>query len=86
MSFETITQLSSEALMLCLMLSLPAVAVSATLGFLVSLIQAVTSIQDASIPQGVKLMGVAVVVFISTPWAGASMVRFGDKLFAAVFQ
>ena len=55
MSYDTVIQLTSEALMLCLLLSLPAVAVSAIVGLLVSLVQAVTSLQDAAISQGVKL-------------------------------
>jgi type III secretion protein S len=86
MPYDTITRLTSEALMLCLMLSLPAVLASAAIGLLVSFVQAVTSIQDSSIPQGVKLIGVTVVVAIASPWAGATMVAFADKIFTAVFQ
>lgn len=86
MNFDSITQLTTEALMMCLVLSLPAVVASAVIGLLVSFIQAVTSIQDSSISQGIKLLGVTIVVVVAAPWAGASMVRFADKLFAAIFQ
>ena len=86
MQYETIIQLTSEALMLCLVLSLPAVAVAAVVGLLVSFVQAVTSLQDAAIAQGVKLLCVTLTVAISAPWAGGTVLRFSERLLAAVFS
>ena len=71
--------------MMCLMLSLPAVAVSAIVGLLISFVQAITSLQDSSISQGIKLLAVTVVVAICAPWAGSTLLRFSENLLAAMF-
>ena len=85
MSYEVMLQFTTEALMMCVVLSLPAVVVSALIGLLVSFFQAITSIQDSSISQGIKLLGVIVVVFISAPWAGMTLLRFSENLMNALF-
>lgn len=86
MHYENVVRLTSEALMMCLLLSLPAVVVSAVVGLLISFIQAVTSLQDSSISQGVKLLAVTVVVAICAPWAGATLLRFAERLMTAMFE
>ncbi|MGM9491236.1 type III secretion system export apparatus subunit SctS [Ideonella sp. YS5] len=85
MTHESIVQLTSEALMLCLLLSLPAVAVAAVVGLLVALVQAVTSLQDQAISQGVKLIAVTIAVGISAPWIGGTILRFTERLMGAMF-
>lgn len=85
MNYEAIVRLSAEALLLCVVLSLPATAVSALVGLLVSLFQTVTSLQDQSISQGLKLIIVAVVVIFSAPWAGAALMQFSENIFSAAF-
>jgi type III secretion protein S len=86
MQHDTVIQLSSQALMMCLMLSLPAVVVSAVVGLLISFVQAVTSLQDSSISQGIKLLAVTVVVAITAPWAGTTLLRFTQTLLDAMFR
>jgi type III secretion protein S len=85
MNYESIVRLSAEALMLCVVLSLPAVIVSALIGLLVSLFQTVTSLQDQSISQGMKLLVVSVVVIASAPWAGSTLMQFSENVFSAAF-
>lgn len=86
MNYEAVIQLSAEALIMCVMLSLPAVVTSAVVGLLVSFVQAVTSLQDASISQGVKLIAVSGVVVVTAPWAGSTLSRFAENLFTTVFR
>lgn len=86
MSYDVVIQLTSEALLMCVMLSLPAVVASATIGLLVSFFQAITSLQDSSISQGIKLLVVTGVVVVTAPWAGSTLVKFSENLFSAVFQ
>lgn len=85
MAFDNVVQLTSEALMLCLILSLPAVAVAAVVGLLVAVVSAVTSLQDQAISQGVKLLCVTVAVGMSASWAGTTVVRFTERLFGVMF-
>jgi type III secretion protein S len=86
MQYDTLIRMTSQALLLCLILALPAVLVSAVVGLLVSFVQAVTSLQDSSISQGIKLLAVGVVVFISAPWAGATLMQFSESIFVSLFQ
>jgi type III secretion protein S len=86
MQYDVLVGMTSEALLLCLLLSLPAVGISALVGLLVSFFQAVTSLQDSSISQGIKLFAVGVVAFVAAPWAGATLMRFSESVFTVLFE
>lgn len=86
MNYDVVVQLTSEALLMCVLLSLPAVVVSAVIGLLVSFFQAITSLQDSSISQGIKLLAVTGVVVVTAPWAGSTLMKFSENLFTAIFQ
>ncbi len=86
MNYDNVIQLTAEALMLCLVLSLPAVAVAAIVGLLVALAQAVTSVQDQSISQGIKLISVTVTVAVTAPWVGGTVLQFSQRLLSAIFS
>jgi type III secretion protein S len=83
MGYELIIRLTSEAMMMCLMVSLPAVAVAATVGLSISFIQAITSLQDQSISQGAKLIAVIITLIIAAPWGASAVLRFAETVFAA---
>lgn len=83
MDYDNIIRLTSEAMLLCLMVSLPVVAVSAIVGLLVSFVQAITSLQDQSISQGTKLIAVVITLVIAAPWGGAVVLRFAQSLLKA---
>jgi type III secretion protein S len=86
MQYDAVIRLTSEALLLCLVLTLPAALVSATVGLLVAFFQAITSLQDQSISQGIKLVSVGITIFIAAPWAGATLMRFSESVFQTIFQ
>ena len=86
MSYDAVLQLASEALTLCLLLSLPAVLTSSIVGLLVAFISAITSLQDSSIAQGLKLLCVTIVVLFAAPWAGTTLMRFAEKLMGVMFK
>lgn len=81
MTPTTVIDLSYQALVLVLMLSLPAVLTSALVGILVGLLQAVTQIQDQSISYAAKLIAVSVVTTLSARWMGGELYQFGENLF-----
>lgn len=85
MNFDDIVGLASEALMLCLLLSLPAVLTSSIVGLLVAFVSAITSLQDQSISQGIKLLAVTIVVVIAAPWGGSTLVQFANKVLGVLF-
>ena len=85
MGHEGIVQITSEALILCLTVSLPAVIVAAVVGLLVSFVQAVTSLQEQSIGQAAKLISVVVAVLVAAPWGAAAVLHFAQTAFQAAF-
>lgn len=86
LELDGVLQLTSQAMMLCLMISLPAVVVSAVVGLLVAFFQAITSLQDASISQGIKLLCVTGVTLLAAPWGATALLRFSESVMTAVFQ
>jgi type III secretion protein S len=80
MTPASVIDLSYQALMLVLMLSMPAVAVSAVVGVVVGLLQAVTQIQDQSIAYAAKLIAVTVATVLSARWMGGELYQFGENL------
>jgi type III secretion protein S len=85
MDNETIVRLASEGLLMCLLVSLPAVAASAIIGLLIAFVQAITLVQDSSISQSVKLILIGLVVLVAAPWGAAAVLRFGRTALQAVY-
>ncbi|WP_371764336.1 type III secretion system export apparatus subunit SctS [Massilia sp.] len=85
MEYDNLTHLTAQALKLCLMVSLPAVAVAALTGLAVAFLQAITSLQDSSISQSVKLVVVTVAIMVSAPWGGMAVLSFARSLWEVMF-
>ncbi len=62
MGQETIINLASKALMLVLTASMPPILVAVILGVAVALFQALTQIQDQSLPYAIKLVATVLVL------------------------
>jgi len=86
MEFDNILQLASQAMLLCLIVSLPAVVVSATVGLMVSFVQAITSLQDQAISQGAKLVSVVITLVIAGPWGASIVLGFAKQVFQVALQ
>ncbi|AEG94071.1 type III secretion system export apparatus subunit SctS [Ramlibacter tataouinensis] len=80
MGTENITRVTSDALLLCLVVSLPAVLVAATVGLLVAFVQAVTSLQEQAISQAAKMISVAVVLLLAAPWGARLVLEFANAM------
>jgi type III secretion protein S len=85
MDTDAITHLTANALTLCLLVSLPAVAVAAAAGLLIAFLQAVTSLQDATISHGVKFLIVTVVIIVAAPWGASAVLQFAQSVMHTVF-
>ena len=72
-------QMTTQGLGLVLLISLPITAVAAIVGLLVSLVQAITSLQDQSVSQGLKLLIVTLVLFFTAPWASALVLEYAQQ-------
>lgn len=67
-----------QGLWLAIMLSAPPLLIATLCGLVVSLIQAVTQIQDQTLPYVVKLVAVAVTLAGMGRWIGVEMIRLAD--------
>jgi len=83
MAEDAIIRLTREALLLVLVVSGPPIAVSLIVGFVVSLFQATTQIQEQTLTFVPKLLAVFATLAISGPWIGAQLTRFTEALFVA---
>ena len=64
-----------QGLWLIIMLSAPPLLVATLCGVIVSLVQAVTQIQDQTLPYVVKLMAVAITLGATGRWIGSELIQ-----------
>ena len=81
MNQSDLIHLTSELLWITLLLSMPTVLVASILGILVSLIQALTQIQDQTLQFLIKLVGVSIVMALTYDWMGVAMLNFANETF-----
>lgn len=72
---------AGTAVVLVLLLSMPPILVATFVGVLVSLIQALTQIQEQTLGFAVKLIAVVVTLVATAPWLGAQIVQYTLRLF-----
>lgn len=76
-----IVQLASELLWLVFMLSLPVVVVASVVGVLVSLVQALTQVQDQTVAFLIKMIAACVTLAVSYHWMGVALLRYAESSF-----
>ena len=69
MSLVEVVALGRDLLYTALMLALPTLAVSLLIGLLVSVFQAMTSIQEQTLSFVPRMIGVVLVLLFTLPWA-----------------
>ena len=71
-----ILTLTAQALMLTLLLSMPPIIAASAVGLLISLIQALTQIQEQTLPFAFKLVAVVISIFLTSRWMGIEIYNF----------
>lgn len=82
MNSEVALGLMSQMLKLALLLSLPLLGVIVLVSILISVLQVVTQVQDASIAFVPKLVLFVVVLALLGPWMLDKLVGYGVSMFA----
>jgi flagellar biosynthetic protein FliQ len=80
---ELLLSVGREALLLMVLTSLPAIVASLVAGFLMSLFQATTQIQESTLSVVPKLCAAVLALVVFGPWIGAQLVRFTTRLLLA---
>ncbi|ANI31731.1 type III secretion system protein SpaQ [Yersinia entomophaga] len=70
----------NKALYLILMLSAGPIAVATIVGLIVGLIQTVTQLQEQTLPFGIKLLSVALCLFLVSGWYGDVLLGFAQEV------
>jgi type III secretion protein S len=76
----TALDITQNALMIALLLSLPAAVTAAVVGLGVGILQAVTSIQDQSLAQSIKIVAVMVSLLLAGGWMSSELMQFGGDV------
>ncbi|WP_378940856.1 type III secretion system export apparatus subunit SctS [Mesorhizobium sp. ANAO-SY3R2] len=81
MSPDVALQQITESMVLVMVLSLPPILVAAVVGIAVSLIQALTQVQEQTVSFAIKLIAVAITIAAMSGLLGSELVNFTTKLF-----
>jgi type III secretion protein S len=80
MDLNALTGATAQGMLLCLYCSLPVVIVAACVGLAVSFLQAITSMQDQTLPHGVKLIAVVITIVIAAPFGASAVLHFANQM------
>lgn len=81
MSPDVAMQQLTESMLLVMVLSLPPIIVASVVGIAISLLQALTQVQEQTVSFAIKLIAVAITIAIMAGFLGSEMVNFTQKLF-----
>lgn len=80
MTTDAVVEIASEALFLIIKVSLPVLLVSLIVGLLISIFQAVTSIQEQTLTFVPKIICVFLALIVFGQWMLTSMVEYTTEL------
>ena len=84
MNQDTVINLATQAMMLALKIAGPILLLGLIVGLLVSIFQAVTSIQEQSLSFIPKIVGVAVLIVVLGPWMLGQIVSYAQNLYLSI--
>ena len=84
MTPETALYWTQQAVTLALMIAAPLLGVALAVGLVISLFQAMTSIQEMTLSSIPKMLAVAGVLILLAPWMLEMMTDFSTEVFRAI--
>ena len=84
MDTDTVVTLSTQAMSLALKLSIPLLGVGLIVGVLISIVQAVTSIQEQTLTFIPKVLAMAAVLVIGGPWMLNQLLSYTSELWTSI--
>ena len=84
MGIDGVINLGTEALYMVIKLSLPVLAVALIVGVAISLLQAVTQIQEMTLTFVPKIIAVFLCIALAAPWLVETMVDYAQQLFMSI--
>jgi flagellar biosynthesis protein FliQ len=84
MTDSSIIDIATQTMIVALKLSAPILATALVIGFTVSLFQAMTQIQEATLAFVPKVIGIGIALIVSGNWMLHTMIDFTIDLFARI--
>jgi flagellar biosynthetic protein FliQ len=84
MDTDTVVTLATQAMSLALKISIPLLGVGLIVGVLISIIQAVTSIQEQTLSFIPKVLAMAVVLVVGGPWMLNQLLSYTSDLWTSI--
>jgi len=72
---------AQKCLIIMLKLSMIPIIVATVIGLLVSLIQALTQIQEQTLGFAVKLIAISITIMLASSWMGGEMLLYTQEIF-----
>jgi flagellar biosynthesis protein FliQ len=82
MPLSTLVSFSQQALVLSLAVVLPVLAVAATIGLVMAVLQAATQVQDPTLAHLPRVVAVAAALAVFGPWMGREIAAFAIRAFS----
>ena len=86
MNHQLIVDLARTAIVTALMVSAPMLVVALLIGISVSVLQAVTQVQEQTLVFVPKLLGVSAVFLIALPWILQTLVKYTAEIIRGIPQ
>jgi flagellar biosynthetic protein FliQ len=84
MNQDTVISLATQAMTLAVEVAGPVLLAGLVIGLLVSIFQAVTSIQEQTLTFIPKIIAVAVIIVVLGPWMLRQVVDYTDNLYQSI--
>tara|TARA_B100001248_G_scaffold262503_1_gene258926 strand:+ start:22707 stop:22976 length:270 start_codon:yes stop_codon:yes gene_type:complete len=81
MDYAILLDFTTKALLLVLMLSMPPIIVATVVGVLVSLLQALTQVQEQTLGFAIKLIVVILTLLLTAAWIGSQLLEYTLHIF-----
>jgi flagellar biosynthetic protein FliQ len=83
MSLDASVELIRHCLLLTLLIAAPILVVGLVVGFVISLFQAVTQIQEQTISFIPRIVAMVLCAIFLLPWAGGHLIEYARELFSS---
>lgn len=81
MNTATILEFTARTIQLILVLSMAPIVVATVVGLIVSILQALTQIQEQTLPFAVKLVTITIALLATARWLGNELYQFTITIF-----
>jgi flagellar biosynthetic protein FliQ len=86
MDQDTVINLATKAMTLALEIAGPMLLVGLVIGLVISIFQAVTSIQEQTLTFIPKIIGLGVIIVVLGPWMLDQLVNYAQNLYTSIPQ